>query len=194
MNDKSDDDDHSGESSTPGNSRPGTPNVGRLREVGLNNLVYQVNRDTLINEPNENHQTNESVPTLSSAKRPPPPAIPPVVPPPIPVRHHVNDNTTVMNNSNENSRKPADQPPELPPKTNRALAVGAKILPVTNPILPPVKTNPTVNKENQNGATAETEDPSPSHEGKLVQRHKSRTARRKMTEEEAIKELGSYIN
>ncbi len=167
-----------------------TPIPNRLREVGVNNLVYQVNRETLLNESIDNHQNDEGASTSSSTKRMPVPPVVTIVPPPIPVRNHVNDNTTVINNSNEKSRKQSEQPPELPPKTNRALAAAGKIACPASLNTPPAKTNPTVNKENQEVATPETEQVSPSHEGKLVQRHKSRAARRKMTEEEAIKELG----
>jgi hypothetical protein len=152
----------------------------------VNNLVYQITRDTLVNEPNDNIQNNESL----STKRIPAPPIVSVVPPPIPVRTHANDNTTAMNNNNEKSRKQPDQPPELPPKTNRALAAAGKFSSPGNPNVPTAKTNPTVNKENHHLATAESEQVSPTNEGKLVPRHKPKNARRKMTEEEAIKELG----
>jgi hypothetical protein len=95
-----------------------------------------------------------------------------------------------MNNNNEKSRKQSDQPPELPPKTNRAIAAAGKYVSPVNPSIPTAKTNPIVNKENQLVATPESESVSPSNEPKLVQRHKSKSARRRMTEEEAIKELG----
>lgn len=138
-----------------------------------------------MNEPNDIPQNNENL----STKRIPVPPNNLVVPPPIPVRHHTNENTKTINN-NDKPRKPADQPPELPPKTNRAIAAAGKFASPNNPNVPTIKTNPTINKENQNVATAEHESVPPSNEGKLVQRHKSKTARRKMTEEEAIKELG----
>jgi hypothetical protein len=143
-----------------------------------------------VNEPNDNLQNNESLSTSSSTKRIPAPPIGSVVPPPIPVRNHVNDNTTAMNNNNGKFRKQSEQPPELPPKTNRALAAAGKFASPVSPNVSTAKTNPIVNKENHDIATAESEPVSPSHEGKLVQRHKSKSARRKMTEEEAIKELG----
>jgi hypothetical protein len=150
-----------------------------------------VTRDTLTNEPVDHFPDNENLLTPSSStKRIPAPPIVSAVPPPIPVRNHVNDNTTVMNNHNEKSRKQSDQPPELPPKSIRALAAAGKMASPINPNLPIGKTNPIVNKENHNVATGESEVTSPSHEGKLVQRHKSKNARRRMTEEEAIKELG----
>jgi hypothetical protein len=47
-----------------------------------------------------------------------------------------------------------------------------------------------VNKENHHIATEESQPASPLHEVRLIQRQKSKSARRKMTEEEAIKELG----
>lgn len=157
----------------------------------MNNLVYQVNRDTLMNEPNGNSQNNEN----PSTKRIPPPPNVTVVPPPIPVRHHTSENVPVMNNNNnEKPRKPTDQPPELPPKTNRAIAAAGKFASPNSPSTPNAKTNPTINKENQQVATPSSEAVSPSNEGKLIQRHKSKAARRKMTEEEAVQELGSFIH
>ena len=111
-----------------------------------------------------------------------PPA--PPIPPPIPVRNHVNGNTTEMSNINGKSRKQSDQPPELPPKTTRAIAAAGKYG------SPTTKTNPIVNKENHHDATVESEPVSPSHDVKLVQRHKSKNNRRRITEEEAIRELG----
>jgi hypothetical protein len=95
-----------------------------------------------------------------------------------------------MNNNNEKSRKQSEQPPELPPKTNRTLATAGKFASPVSPNASTTKTNPIVNKENHHIATDESEPQSASPEGKLVQRHKSKSARRKMTEEEAIKELG----
>jgi hypothetical protein len=112
------------------------------------------------------------------------------MPPPIPVRNHINDKTTVMTNTNEKSRKHADQPPELPPKTIRVTATTGKFGSPVNPVVPTTKTNPIVNKENHHGATAESEPVIPSTETNLIQRHKSKSTRRKMTEEEAIQELG----
>ncbi|CAF5106936.1 unnamed protein product, partial [Rotaria sp. Silwood1] len=49
-NGRSDDEDHSPESNRSANSRPTTPVANQLQEVGVNNLVYQINRDTLVNE------------------------------------------------------------------------------------------------------------------------------------------------
>jgi hypothetical protein len=112
------------------------------------------------------------------------------IPPPIPVRNHITDNTTAITNTNEKSRKPSDQPPELPPKTVRIAATTGKFGSPVNPVVPTTKTNPIVNKENHHGATAESEPITPSNEPNLIQRQKSKSARRKMTEEEAIKELG----
>lgn len=164
-----------------------TPLANRLREVGINNAVYQVNRDTLVNESDPNI---EHLPATSlSAKRPPPPPIVNPVPPPLPARNYTNENYTAMTNNSEKSRKQPEQPPELPPKIARAI-VGTGKPPTSTHINTPVpKTNAT-NKENQTIAPTETEIVSPSHEIKPIQRHKSKNARKKMTEEEANKELG----
>jgi hypothetical protein len=123
----------------------------------------------------------------SSAKRIPALS---VVPPPIPVRNHVNDNNTAMNSNNEKSRKPSDQPPELPPKTARVMAAAGKFASPNNHVTSSDKPNPIINKENQQLATTESETASATHEEKLVQRNKTKANRRKMTEEEAVKELG----
>ncbi|CAF2365014.1 unnamed protein product [Rotaria sp. Silwood2] len=185
-NGRSDDEDHSPESSRSANSRPTTPVANRLREVGINNIVYQINRDTLVNEPLDNNQSSENLTTSSLAK---PTSTHPIVPPPIPVRNYVNDDTPVMNNSNGKSRKQADQPPELPPKTTRVIAAAGKIGSPVHPIIPTINKNPVINKENHQVVTAESESVSPTHQEKLVPRHKLKNNRRKMTEEEAIKEL-----
>jgi hypothetical protein len=92
-----------------------------------------------------------------------------------------------MNSNNEKSRKQSDQPPELPPKTTRVMAVAVKF---SSPVTTTSKTNPIINKENHQIAKTESETASTTQDEKLVQRQKSKATRRKMTEEEAIKELG----
>lgn len=180
-NGKSDDESHTPESTTPGNSRPTTPVANRSREAGVDKLVYSINRDTLVNEPIDQLQNTESLATPPSGKRLPPP--------PIPVRNPANTNTTAMNSNNEKSPKIFDQPPELPPKTGRALAVPNKIASTTHTTPANNKTNPTINKENHQAESVST-----GQDGKLIPRHKPKTARRKMTEEEAINELGTKTN
>ncbi|CAF4420142.1 unnamed protein product, partial [Adineta steineri] len=155
-NGKSDDEDHSPESVTPANSRPSTPVENRLQEVGVNNLVYSMTRDTLTNEQSENFQNNENLMTPSSTKRLPPPPIGSVAPPPIPVRTHASDNITAMNSNNEKSRKQSEQPPELPPKTTRVIAAGGKFSSPLNPVPSTQKVNPIINKENQQVTTTTT--------------------------------------
>lgn len=157
----------------------------------MNNLVYQVNRETLVGENDDNNNNHHPNIENLSGKRPPVPTPVNVIPPPIPVRHPTNENQTTMPNNSEKPRKPSEQPPELPPKTTRVLAAVGKGPTAAQINAPVPKTNPT-NKENQTVTTTEVETVSPSNEGKLVQRHKSKSARRKMTEEEAIKELGSF--
>ncbi|CAF0787281.1 unnamed protein product [Adineta steineri] len=189
-NGKSDDEDHSPESVTPANSRPSTPVENRLQEVGVNNLVYSMTRDTLTNEQSENFQNNENLMTPSSTKRLPPPPIGSVAPPPIPVRAHASDNITAMNSNNEKFRKQSEQPPELPPKTTRVIAAGGKFSSPLNPVPSTQKANPIINKENQQvTTTTDSEVVSTTQDVKLIQRNKSKASRRKMTEEEAINEL-----
>jgi hypothetical protein len=53
-----------------------------------------------------------------------------------------------------------------------------------------VNTNPTINKDKHTGAVAVPDPVSPSNEPRLIQRAKSKYSKPKMTEEEAIKELG----
>ncbi|UJR25286.1 hypothetical protein I4U23_006638 [Adineta vaga] len=175
-NGKSDDESHTPESTTPGNSRPTTPVANRSRDAGVNNLVYSIDRDTLVNEPIEQLQNTEALMTPPSTKRLPPP--------PIPVRNPINNNTTAMNSNNEKPPKISDQPPELPPKTSRAIAAAGKFSPSTHTTPTNNKTNPIINKENQ-----QAESVSAAQDGKLIPRHKPKSARRKMTEEEAINEL-----
>lgn len=114
----------------------------------------------------------------------------PIVPPPIPARHPVIDDAATTNTNNGKLRKQPDQPPELPPKTTRVLVTGGKFASPSNTVVPTTKTNPAVNKENHHEGTPESDSVSPSHQAKLVQRHKTKNNRRKMTEEEAINELG----
>ncbi|CAF4223018.1 unnamed protein product, partial [Rotaria magnacalcarata] len=70
-NGRSDEEDNSPESSTSTNSRPTTPVANRLKEVGVNNLVYQINRDTLVNEPHDNLPSSGSPAISSIAKAAP---------------------------------------------------------------------------------------------------------------------------
>lgn len=116
----------------------------------------------------------------------------PTAPPPIPSRHPINGETLAHNNNdNGKARKQADEPPpELPPKTTRLMPVTGKTGTPVHPMIASAKGNPIVNKENQHAITPESEPVSSSNQPKLVQRHKTKNNRRKMTEEEAIQELG----
>ncbi len=105
------------------------------------------------------------------------------------MRHNGNGDIPSINNNNEKVRKPAEKPPELPPelpiKTSRVIAAANKISSSTN-----VNANPVINKENHPLAPSAPQLASPSQELRPVERNKSKNHRRKMTEEEAIKELG----
>ncbi|CAF1188185.1 unnamed protein product [Adineta ricciae] len=180
-NGKSDDESHASESSTPSNSRPTTPVASRTREAGVNNLVYSIDRDTLVNEPIEQPPVREPQTPSSSNKRLPPP--------PIPVRNPINNNTTAMNSNHEKSPKTPDQPPELPPKTSRAVVAAGKFAATTHNATLNNKPNPTINKENHQAGTSPVGSTSTNQDVKLVPRQKPKSNRRKMTEEEAINEL-----
>ena len=114
------------------------------------------------------------------------------VPPPIPARHHPNGDPTTVNNAQGKSRKQTEQPPELPPKTGRAIAAAVKLVSPTNPVTPVANAHPIQNKENHQAVTPESEPAQLSQETNLVQRPRTKSTRRRMTEEEAIKELGSF--
>jgi hypothetical protein len=172
-NEKSDDDlDTLAACTTPASSRPSTPvQVNRTKDSNsVNKLVYQIHRDTLINESNDCLVNGEQMSSPLSVKRS-------AAPPPIPARNHVTVDLSLSNNGNDSARAMTEQPPDLPPKTLRALASGSKYTLATNPIM---------NKENQTVPIASA----PFNDVPLIQRTKSKNNRRKMTEEEAIQELG----
>lgn len=170
IDDKPDDENESPESTTPGNSRPTTPIANR------NESMNSVDRETLVNEPTELVMSNELAPSPMQTKRP-------LLPPPIPARNHVTVEPT--NNSNlDKNRKQNDQPPELPPKINRNPTPLVKPTAIPSPVtVALVNPNIQLNKENHDIRTPETD-------VKLIQRQKSKNSRKKMTEEEAIQELG----
>ena len=97
-----------------------------------------------------------------------------------------------MNSNHEKSPKTPDQPPELPPKTSRAIAAAGKFAAATHNATPNNKANPTINKENHQAGTPPVGLASTNQDEKLVPRQKPKSNRRKMTEEEAINELGQY--
>ena len=90
------------------------------------------------------------------------------------------------------SRQQTEQPPELPPKTGRAIAGAVKLVSPTNPFTPAANSHPIQNKENHQAVTPESAPVPLSQETNLVQRPRTKSTRRRMTEEEAIKELGSF--
>lgn len=169
IDDKPDDESESPESTTPENSRPTTPVANR------NKSMNSVDRETLVNEPNELVMNNEFTSSPMQMKRP-------VLPPPIPARNHVTIDTT--NNLNlDKNRKQNEQPPELPPKISRNPPPLVKPTPIPSPVtVALVNPNIQLNKENHDIRTPETD-------VKLIQRQKSKNSRKKMTEEEAIQEL-----
>ncbi|CAF1171676.1 unnamed protein product [Adineta ricciae] len=179
--DKSDDDNadyHSPESTTPSNSRPTTPTFPQTRQTGVNNLTYQIDRDTLINE---EPKINEFIPPISAKQLPQPsmpmifsPAVRPQGKPDVPSTHRFNGNI----------RKPAERPPALPPKTARVAAAANKLVSSAN-----AKATPVIDKENHPVAPLAPTRRSPTDEPRAIERNKSKVQRRKMTEEEAIKEL-----
>ena len=140
--------------------------------------MNSVDRETLVNEPNELVMNNEFTSSPMQMKRP-------VLPPPIPARNHVTIDTT--NNLNlDKNRKQNEQPPELPPKISRNPPPLVKPTPIPSPVtVALVNPNIQLNKENHDIRTPETD-------VKLIQRQKSKNSRKKMTEEEAIQELGLF--
>ncbi|CAF0820528.1 unnamed protein product [Adineta steineri] len=186
---KSDDDDdddnddyHSPESTTPSNSRPNSPNLPQTRKTGTNNPTYQINRDrdTLINT---DRKSDEYTFSSTSPKRIP--TTP--VSFPVPVRPYPNDNIPPVNNINGKLRKPSEQPPALPPKTVRVIAAANKMSSSST-----TKASPVINKENHPIIPTAPVPVSPTHELRPIERTKSKNHRRKMTEEEAVKELEPY--
>ena len=92
------------------------------------------------------------------------------------------------NRFNGNIRKPAERPPALPPKTARVAAAANKIVSSAN-----AKAAQVIDKENHPVAPLAPTRRSPKDEPRAIERNKSKVQRRKMTEEEAIKELGLSI-
>ena len=139
-----------------------------------------MDRDTLMNESNEPFLNNNLIPPVAaSSKRAPAP--------PIPARNHVNGDSPTSSTSNTKPTKPSDQPPELPPKSARVKAAGGKLASPVNLTVPIGQPNAVVNKENHDVVTV---DDASAPEPQLIQRQKSKGSRRKMTEEEAVQELG----
>ncbi|CAF4046690.1 unnamed protein product [Rotaria sp. Silwood2] len=184
---KSDEDDddydyHSPPAVTSSDSRPDTPNYSQNRQGNRNNHMCQDNRDTLINEDIKSNEYLSASISPKSTKQPP------IVPPPfassLPVRHHSNSDSSLKNNINGKDHKQSNQPPELPPKTARVIAAAGKSSSSNKTIK-----SPTTNTNYRPPATPTSKDVSPSNELQPVHRQKSKSNRRKMTEEEAIKEL-----
>ncbi len=178
---KSDDDDYH---SPKSNSRPGTP---QTPQIIINNLNDQVNRETLIIEDRKSSEYLSTSSSSSSTK--PSPTVSVVTPPFFPGQHQDNiDIPSTNNNINGKTRKQIEQKPESSPKPGRHLA------PLTKGLSSPsTNTNPTINKGNHTGAVGISDHVFPPHELRPVQRAKSKYHRRKMTEEEAIKELGNIL-
>jgi hypothetical protein len=147
-------------------------------------VVHQINRDTIINEDNKSNEVLYASPSSPSTKN-----TPTANSPSLPVRNHGNGDIPSSPSSNGKARKQNEQTSNLPPRVPRAIPTTGKI-----PSPSKAQKNLPINKENLPVATAASEPGSPSCESQPIQRHKSRNLRRKMTEEEAIKELGSFID
>ncbi len=185
---KSDDDDddyHSMKSNTPATSRPSTPQSTRNSAKNINDPV---NRDTLIDTERKTSDYLSTSSSSSSNKRSPTVSV---------ITSSVQqDNIDIPSTNNnhhhhhEKPRKPTEQKKlESSPKPPRAITASSKV-----PSSPTINTNPMMmNKEIHTGGAAASDPALQSHdEQQPIQRLRSKYQRRKMTEEEAIKELGLF--
>ncbi|CAF0772544.1 unnamed protein product [Didymodactylos carnosus] len=105
------------------------------------------------------------------------------LPPPLPPRD-LNDGHILTTITKINNKAPR-LPPELPPKTS---AITNKFKKNTTPS--PTQPFPIINKENtEQKMTDNNNNNNNDHDTPLVQRHKARHSKKRMTEEEAVKEL-----
>lgn len=184
--DDDDDDYHSMKSATPSTSRPSTPQSTK-------NIHDRVNRDTLIDAERKTSDYLSTSSSSSSNKRSPTVSV--LTSSSFPTVQHDNLEIPPANNNNNNTHeKPRkhteSKKPESSPKPPRAITATGKV-----PSSPSINTNPTMNKEIHIGATAVSDSVIPSHgDQQPIQRLRSKYHRRKMTEEEAIKELGLFID
>ncbi len=169
------DDYHSLKSTSPPNSRPSTP---QNTKIGVHNVLDPNNRETLINENRNSSGYLSTSSSSSSTKRSPTVSV--VTSSSPSVRSSDNGDILPTNNTNGKHQKQTEQKPEASPKPTR-------------PFVPPVKvsSSPTTNTK---GAVAISDPVFPPHDLRPVQRQKSKYHRRKMTEEEAIKELGELVH
>lgn len=154
-------------STTPLNSRPSTP------QIGVKTTNEPVKRDTLVNnESKTSDYLSTSSSSSSSTKRSPTASVITSSSSPTSLNDHLE---TTLTSTNEKPRKL----PELSPKPPRA-----------NPPLNKIPPSPTTTRKGtltKEHVTA----PDPPHDDRQpVQRVKSKFHRKKMTEEEAVKELG----
>lgn len=188
---KSDDDDddyHSMKSNTPATSRPSTPQSTRNSAKNINDPV---NRDTLIDTERKTSDYLSTSSSSSSNKRSPTVSV--ITSSSIQTVQQDNIDIPSTNNNHHHHhgkpRKPAEQKkPESSPKPPRAITASSKV-----PSSPTINTNPMMNKEIHTGGAAASDPALQSHdEQQPIQRLRSKYQRRKMTEEEAIKELGLF--
>ena len=169
------DDEASGESVTPSNTPPGSPTPSRNKKPNGHIVVHPKNRDTLVQEdfPKPSAIKTTRSPSVSAAAT----QIKIIKPSP-----GVQSNGRVRSPSLE-------KPPELPTKTTRVAPPVAKKSVFALTVTP----NRLVNKENEPGRPPQVPLPAPTPpEAKPVQRNKSKSQRRKITEEEAIRDLGKW--
>ncbi|CAF0743419.1 unnamed protein product [Didymodactylos carnosus] len=168
-------------STSPSNSGLTTPTS---QQSTVNNLVYLINHDTLMKDLNSKSLslTNTNGDVKQGGV---------VEPPPIPPRDLDSGNVLIMDT--KMNHKIARSPPELPPKTS-ALTNKYKKNTTPSPVQlqsPQHQLFPVVNKENIEKTNNDDNHNhnNNDHDTPLVQRHKSKSTKRRMTEEEAVKAL-----
>lgn len=153
-------------------------------------MVYTIDRDTLINEPNDIITQTEKPVVSTSSIRPPPPPPPPL--PALPVRFHQRTEPSVPLNTKPS--KQTDCVPELPPRTNRTQEPNNNKPSVTpNPGVTIVNVNVGPNKENKEISASDAPNTKVDQEITPIGRKRTGQQGHRMTEEEAIKELGINV-
>ena len=168
---------------TPSNSRRNTPNY---KHGSLNNHNDHTNRDTLVNE----HRKNDpylSKSFVSPSKHFPTPSS--VLATSLPVRHHGSVSIFSTDNNNEQALKKNEQLSELPVKIIQSTTANGKKKSSHD-----VNKSPIIDKKNLIDVTATLKASCQTSEPQSIPRRESKTHKRKIMEEEAIRELGQLMN
>lgn len=171
------------DSGTPSNSRSNSP-ISSREEKHTENHAYRTARDTLINEDTSSDQTSLPLPL--------PPKSPRVSPifvsksSTLPLNTKSNDVVPSKKPTNGKTIQNLDQPPELPPKTSRITTTLNK---PSDAYLFNSASNETKTKRDPQNDRMPTLGATAMPEIRPVHRSKSKTHRRKMTEDEAVEQL-----